>query len=453
MFGIDEAIGSVVKKIRGGDEGARIRGKTLLPVDKIISAMIFVIPISLIGFQRVFVSEVFSADSCHCAPAQNRSVIEGSVLGENGNQLGPGLGYGNRFYMFKYCWERPYFHQTASYVSSENALIWHKNFPYVLLVLTAFASIPLILWTYTSGPQIEQQVTLFSEFIETLVRFLIKAMRNKERYTIEIEEQAKKEGRVFEAPTNEQVIHSYIEENYEHVALSFGHLRKFIQSKADTKGCAGGMVVRLFAFKFFNALGIILVSLIVYKISISPEVSKSTFICNVDWAEDDYEAISTHNNANPNNFHDSYDSSAQQKVVCSISGVQVRQWISILWVSGYTFLIMLLIIGTWADLRAMKFMADRRDVLELFALIFPDVQLGTGGRSSRGLTDLKLLTVLVSNNSQQKLVRYLFNRLETAKTFGTSKPLLTQVLDLFEHDLKEPEFGKDMAQVVKSLDF
>merc|ERR1719229_575818 len=189
------------------------------------------------------------------------------------------------------------------------------------------------------------------------------------------------------------------------------------------------MIVKLMLFRIFNVICMVIVSLIVYKISITN--ARSTFNCHV-----------------------SYSDVYSQTIICSIQGVQVRQWISILWVAGYAFLALLLAVGTFADLSGMKELANKRGVLELFKIVVPELNTA----NAHQLTDLKLITLLASKNSEQILVKYIFQRLETARTFhqrtGVEKhynATMVRALDLIEHDLKAPEFGEEINNILKSV--
>lgn len=139
---------------------------------------------------------------------------------------------------------------------ADNSLLWHKNFPYLLLCLTAFASVPLILWTYVSGSEIKPEVELFGEFLEAVVKFVLKAVSKTKR--------------------EEDVSHYFKREN-EKITMQFSQMAKFMKHKSNSTKLIQG----LFLYRLLNAVSLIGTAWIVYLIGVKNDQSTFTgwFFC------------------------------------------------------------------------------------------------------------------------------------------------------------------------------
>ena len=103
MFGLDQAINNAVFKMSGGEKGDKTRTTTLLDTDKIVTMLMIMMPLGLLAFTKIFAPQVFTHDSINCAPYQTLDLLEDISEGK----AKMGLGYNERFYMHKYCWNRP----------------------------------------------------------------------------------------------------------------------------------------------------------------------------------------------------------------------------------------------------------------------------------------------------------------------------------------------------------
>lgn len=95
-----------------------------------------------------------------------------------------------------------------------------------------------------------------------------------------------------------------------------------------------------------------------------------------------------------------------EPVLCSVQGVIVRVWISWLWIVGYGFLLVALVIGTVTDLMSMKNIYHSHNVLDLFKLIWTDEFLYSKVKTA---DDLKFIMLLASKNlNENKFIRLAF---------------------------------------------
>ena len=224
----------------------------------------------------------------------------------------------------------------------------------------------MILWTYISGSEIKPEVELFGEFLEAVVKFVLKAVSKT---------------------TRKQDISDYFKQENEKITMQFSQMAKFMKHKSNSTKLIQG----LFLYRLLNAVSLIGTAWIVYLIGVKND--ESTFTCHCKWFDGE---------------------GGVEPVLCSVQGVIVRVWISWLWIIGYGFLLVSLIIGTFTDLMAMKNIYNSHNVLDLFKLIWTDEFLYSKVNTA---DDLKFIMLLASKNlNENKFIKLAFVLQRTTET-------------------------------------
>lgn len=174
---ISSAISDFAFTVGGKEKGAKTRELTQLKTDKLISKFIMIIPLALLGFTTVFTPNLFKFASLLCMNDQwyqtmqecNQTKLACSVTTDivkhrNDNRHFTNTWCWNRLAHYEYTdiWSKPdaagkmqHSYQDAVVTDKSYqpvSLQFHKYFPYVLLILTAFASLPLReIESYNSG--------------------------------------------------------------------------------------------------------------------------------------------------------------------------------------------------------------------------------------------------------------------------------------------------------------
>lgn len=350
MFGLDTVLTSVTEKVKGGDQGQRIRQRTLLLTDRLVVNLIILVPLALMGFAKIFNSSLFTVGSLKCTYPQYKHGNE--IIGLTTQ----GQGFGNRFYMWQYCWERPQSY-TPNSEEPDRSIVYHKNFPYVVLVLVTLGTMPLVAWTFYIGPLIKPEVELFGEFVEAVVKFLFRAVKEHSQNDFEY----------------------YRKANSEKVTGQFIELAKFMKSKSK----ASTMKNYLLLFRLFSFVMLVLISILVYVFGI--RYNNSTYRCKI-------------------RFDDGAD--GIQYVQCAVDGVAVRVCMCWIWIVSNALLAAAVLVGTFVDLRQMSSIHKRHSTIDLFKIVWPsntaiayfqDLKLDDI-ENTPGSDDLKYIMVLAQKN-------------------------------------------------------
>lgn len=345
MFGLDSVLSSLIERLSGGAKGTAVRDRTLLSTDRVVNYSMISLPIFLLAFTGLFTPSVFKFASINCAGYRYRSQATGEEV-VSGN--------GNRHYFHKYCWERPLHHYPNTNFT-DDSILWHKNFPYTLLIMTCLSSVPLLWWTFNGGVTIKPEVELFGEFLEALVKFLFRSQREGGT------------GRDFNV---------YRKQNDELIQGQFTTLARFMKTKSGGKW---KLLMKLIIFRLLTLIALIGTIVLVYLTSIQKE--RSLFTCDVS-------------------FHDG--EAGNESMVCSVQGVRIRLWLSWLWILGDGLLALLVIVGTLSDFRAMAQVHEKQRLMDMFKIIWPNKFLDAN-TAHGGADDLKYLTLLASMNLQGNL--------------------------------------------------
>ena len=167
---ISQAIGDFAYKIGGEEKGQTTRDLTQLKTDKLVSRLIMVIPLTLLMFTSIFTPSLFTFGSILCQRTQWYDTNSTYVSSESAKlcpNCKPTLKVikssdDNRHFANTWCWNRlldydfedVWEQQSTKSASmrhgfeekngsSPSSLMFHKYFPYVLLILTAVSSAPV----------------------------------------------------------------------------------------------------------------------------------------------------------------------------------------------------------------------------------------------------------------------------------------------------------------------
>lgn len=413
------AIAQAAYAVGGKEKGARTRDQTQLKTDKLVSNFIMIIPLALLMFTSIFTPNIFKFESLLCQRTQwwntNRDYPQ-HLVSETEGQEGttaltcPGCkpslkidfsGHNNRHFTNSWCWNRleewdfedewvqvgagkpemeHRFKDKENYTPT--SLQFHKFFPYVLLVLTAIASVPLIFWTHFADDQIQPEVKFFRESLEALAKTLYKDSKSSGSASSYF-----KAVRNIQNDVETGVVETPKDNSRRELLMSqFATIFKFMEAK--TKGQE--LIKQIVVYRVMNMVALLGTIIVLAKYSLTE--TRSEFTCKVEYSA--------------TNIHYQY---------CSITGVGMRLDMTKAWILGYAVLFVIAAAGSYLDYRKFKHMPEYESVVLLFRSTYQD-----GGpaldNTKDDIHDLKLLVLLASENlTNNGYVRSIFQMLNYAE--------------------------------------
>lgn len=499
---IAESIGQAAFALGGKEKGQQTRAVTQLYTEKMTSLLIMTIPLVLLAFCRFLTPNVFRFANFYCMNAKwydtyasvevynekNVNCTGGCSISESSLFNGPN----NRHYHNSWCWNRlqdyPFglgFKQndpssstlTPIHTSVSNSpnsdLSFHQFFPYFLLIVTAIASTPLIIWTYFADERIKPEVTFFREALEALAKAFIlnRKLRkvqkqnletvvkeldnvtkdkaeekpsaaaaiaavvadvlpsNRDDHVEEAEEVANDNGdngvvEIEDNETEEQKTPAPAPMNVpKEEPISQGQVTfdpKKEEPAADTKPEDLPPPTKQEMNQYSEKIVCQFSSLINFMEAKSKTNSLLRYIYIYRFLNifailtTIYLLVTKSLSATQNTFtcKVDYNDALTYYQICSINGVGMRILISQAWILGYLACLVLIVAGTMTDLKKMSLDPEYQQILKLFNAIYPaDIDV-----EDKKPNDLKLLMMLASQNLQSnKFVKTIFTLLSYAE--------------------------------------
>lgn len=377
-------INKLVSNIGGGEKGAKQRNKTSLPADKLFSFWAPTIPILLLAFILYFNSVAFQPSSIACEPHVEQDEFYYVSRSKQSN----------RFYIHEYCWEKA---ETVIYGENGTAIetqsFWiQKEFPYFCIMMIALISLPSVFWSRGNVNLVTDIDLIVSNLIEAL-NITVEAIESRIRESIEDEQEEAQEpvkgeehlflsfrklfssGRTLisnrstvgqahivsprssdhEDGIEEEQI-QLVEKNNENAFEIFQELKHDIQIERHEEISQKFLVFREILLekcrsrKYFTSF-------------LSLRLANMTVLCLVNWLlyifswQQDIRLINC-----KVGFATPDGSSFDETVNCSITGVDLRHWLTGTWMIVNTILMFFLFLSTVYDLKSISF---SRNLLEM----------------------------------------------------------------------------------------
>ena len=422
---LDTAIGDVVNKIGGAKRGEQTRKLTQLGTDKFTSTLIIITPLALLTFVGIFSPSTFTSGSLLCQQSEYYKYFPVKPKdceyrkGSHGNNepLDPGLcrsrtprAYlgAHRQFANSHCWNNlVHYEYTEDWVNKSGiiqhvfiedtdkepiSLFNHGAFPYILIVISALASIPLLVWTHMADDRIQPDVIFFKESLEALSKTLIQCSKSSEKMGDYFKFQSASKENLLDGESSYGLLDPKKTSRQEKLYAQFTTISQFMKRRSET----GDLVKHLFYYRCMQLAVIVLT--IFYLISASLSLTMSEFTCKVNYPGVQPEHMKKH----------------EHFMTCSILGTGVRLDLTKMWIFLYLLLGGIIVLGCWSDYQKFKNLKQFNAVMGLFRRVWPDKFPERD--NTVVVTDLKYLTLLAAGNlSDNPHVYAIFSTLHDAE--------------------------------------